>query len=96
MNQVGFNNYFNFLSEQMNSSTNRGTEVDIVKILEKLLSVKGSKPGKQVNLLESEIQGLVTKAREVFISEPILLGLEGPLKICGTGINSILHFLKVL
>jgi serine/threonine-protein phosphatase PP1 catalytic subunit len=67
----------------MNSSTNKGTEVDIDKILEKLLSVKGSKPGKQVNLLESEIQGLVTKAREVFISQPILLELEAPLKICG-------------
>jgi len=66
----------------MNSS-NKGTEVDIDKILEKLLSVKGSKPGKQVNLLESEIQGLVTKAREVFISQPILLELEAPLKVCG-------------
>jgi len=66
----------------MNSS-NKSSDVDIDKILEKLLSVKGSKPGKQVNLLENEIQGLVTKAREVFISQPILLELEAPLKICG-------------
>lgn len=64
-------------------SSNKTTEVDVDKILEKLLSVKGSKPGKQVNLLESEIQGLVTKAREIFISQPILLELEAPLKICG-------------
>lgn len=65
----------------MNSS--KSNDFDIDKIIEKLLSVKGSKPGKQVNLLESEIQGLVNKAREVFISQPILLELEAPLKICG-------------
>jgi len=64
-------------------SSNKASDFDVDKILEKLLSVKGSKPGKQVNLLESEISGLVTKAREVFISQPILLELEAPLKICG-------------
>lgn len=66
----------------MNSS-NKSTDLDIDKIIEKLLSVKGSKPGKQVNLLESEIQSVVTRAREIFISQPILLELEAPLKICG-------------
>jgi serine/threonine-protein phosphatase PP1 catalytic subunit len=66
----------------MNSS-NKTSDFDVDKVIEKLLSVKGSKPGKQVNLLESEITGLVTKAREVFISQPILLELEAPLKICG-------------
>jgi serine/threonine-protein phosphatase PP1 catalytic subunit len=65
----------------MNSS--KTSDFDIDKIIEKLLSVKGAKPGKQVNLLESEIQGLVTRAREVFISQPILLELEAPLKVCG-------------
>jgi serine/threonine-protein phosphatase PP1 catalytic subunit len=64
-------------------ATNKASDVDVDKILEKLLSVKGSKPGKQINLLESEIQGLVTRAREVFISQPILLELEAPIKICG-------------
>ena len=64
-------------------SSNKSNDIDIDKIIEKLLSVKGSKPGKQVNLLESEIQGLVNKAREIFVSQPILLELEAPLKICG-------------
>jgi len=64
-------------------SSNKGNELDIDKIIEKLLSVKGSKPGKQVNLLENEIAFVVNKAREVFISQPILLELEAPLKICG-------------
>jgi len=64
-------------------SSKKGNELDIDKIIEKLLSVKGSKPGKQVNLLENEIAFVVNKAREVFISQPILLELEAPLKICG-------------
>ena len=48
-----------------------------------LLSVRGSRPGKQVQLLEYEIRYLCTKAREIFINQPILLELEAPLKICG-------------
>jgi len=64
-------------------SSTKGNELDIDKIIEKLLSVKGSKPGKQVNLLENEISFVVNKAREIFISQPILLELEAPLKICG-------------
>ncbi|KAL5599558.1 hypothetical protein FOVSG1_007370 [Fusarium oxysporum f. sp. vasinfectum] len=42
-----------------------------------------SRPGKQVQLLEAEIRYLCTKAREIFISQPILLELEAPIKICG-------------
>jgi serine/threonine-protein phosphatase PP1 catalytic subunit len=58
-------------------------DVDVDKIIEKLLEVKGSKPGKQVNLSEADIKGLCTRAREIFISQPILLELEAPIKICG-------------
>jgi len=65
----------------MNSS--KQADFDVDKILEKLLSVKGSKPGKQVNLFESEIQALLTKTREILINQPVLLELEAPLKICG-------------
>jgi len=45
--------------------------------------VRGSRPGKQVQLAEYEIRYLCTKAREIFINQPILLELEAPLKICG-------------
>jgi len=45
--------------------------------------VRGSRPGKQVQLAEYEIRFLCTKAREIFINQPILLELEAPLKICG-------------
>ncbi|KTF91363.1 hypothetical protein cypCar_00012553 [Cyprinus carpio] len=48
-----------------------------------VFSVKGSRPGKNVQLTESEIRGLCLKSREIFLSQPILLELEAPLKICG-------------
>jgi len=43
-------------------------EIDVDSILEKLLSVRGSKPGKQVNLSEAEMKGLCVKARDIFIN----------------------------
>jgi serine/threonine-protein phosphatase PP1 catalytic subunit len=58
-------------------------EVDLDSIIDRLLEVRGSRPGKQVQLLETEIRYLCTKAREIFISQPILLELEAPIKICG-------------
>jgi serine/threonine-protein phosphatase PP1 catalytic subunit len=42
-----------------------------------------SKPGKLVNLTEEEVRTLCIRAREIFISQPILLELESPLKVCG-------------
>ncbi|GAB9471490.1 hypothetical protein Gpo141_00008699, partial [Globisporangium polare] len=57
--------------------------IDVDGIIEKLLSVRGARPGKQVNLGENEIRGLCMHAREVFLSQPILLELEAPIKICG-------------
>ena len=46
-------------------------------------AVRGSRPGKNVQLTEGEIRGLCLKSREIFLSQPILLELEAPLKICG-------------
>jgi serine/threonine-protein phosphatase PP1 catalytic subunit len=59
------------------------TEVDLDSIIDRLLEVRGSRPGKQVQLLETEIRFLCTKAREIFISQPILLELEAPIKVRG-------------
>lgn len=58
-------------------------ELDIDRVITKLLSVRGSKPGKNVNLSEQEIRGLCAKSQEILISQPMLLELEAPLKICG-------------
>lgn len=57
--------------------------IDVDGIIEKLLSVRGARPGKQVNLAETEIRGLCLHAREVFLGQPILVELEAPIKICG-------------
>jgi hypothetical protein len=56
-------------------------DVDLDSIIDRLLEVRGSRPGKQVQLLEQEIRYLCTKAREIFISQPILLELEAPIKV---------------
>ncbi|CAI9774860.1 unnamed protein product [Fraxinus pennsylvanica] len=53
------------------------------KIIEKLIEVRSSKPGKLVQLSESEIKQLCVASREIFISHPNLLELEAPIKICG-------------
>ncbi len=59
-------------------------EVDLDSIIDRLLEVRGSRPGKQVQLLEAEIRHLCQKAREIFISQPILLELEAPIKVSRT------------
>lgn len=57
------------------------TEVDLDSIIDRLLEVRGSRPGKMVHLLEVEIRYLCTRAREIFISQPILLELAAPLVV---------------
>jgi len=52
-------------------------------IIEKLLSVRGARPGKQVDLSEAEIKMLCLRSRDLLISQPMLLELEAPIKICG-------------
>ncbi|KAK9343297.1 Metallo-dependent phosphatase-like protein [Lipomyces starkeyi] len=64
-------------------ATADATEYDVDSIVERLLEVRGSRPGKQVQLLEQEIRYLCTKAREIFIQQPILLELEAPIKELG-------------
>lgn len=51
--------------------------------------VRGNRPGKPVQLQEYEIKYLCTKAREIFINQPILLELEAPIKICGTSLRHV-------
>ncbi|KAI6206581.1 Serine/threonine-protein phosphatase [Aphelenchoides besseyi] len=58
-------------------------KINLDNIISRLLEVRGAKPGKNVQLTESEIKGLCFKSREIFMSQPILLELEAPLKICG-------------
>jgi hypothetical protein len=64
--------------------TNNAQEaIDVDNIIQRLLEVRGSRPGRQVQLAEHEIKGLCVRAKEIFMSQPILLELEAPIKICG-------------
>ena len=57
--------------------------LDLDGIIDKLLEVRGSKPGKQVQLAENDVKNLALKSREVIMSQSPLLELEAPIKICG-------------
>ena len=52
-------------------------------IINQLLEVRG-RPGKQVQLSESEIRQHCGTSREIFLQQPNLLDLQAPIKICGT------------
>jgi hypothetical protein len=79
-------------SPSTQAAVKSSNELDIDKIINRLLEVRGSGPGKQVRLLEREIRYLYTKAKEVLISQPTLLELEPPVKV----INQIRSDLDVL
>lgn len=51
-------------------------------IINRLLEIRG-RPGKQVQLSESEIRQLCLVSKEIFLQQPNLLELEAPIKICG-------------
>jgi len=70
-------------------ASNEPIELDVNSVIERLLEVRGAKPGKMVNLQESEIVALCIAAREIFAEQPILLELEAPLKICGNQISNL-------
>jgi len=47
-------------------------------------------------MTEAEVRALCLKSREIFLSQPILLELEAPLKICGKVIQLTLQRLAVV
>lgn len=65
------------------------SDTDVDSIIDRLLEVRGSRPGKQVQLLEAEIRYLCTTAREILISQPVLLELEAPIKVGNTEILNL-------
>ncbi|RKO92050.1 Metallo-dependent phosphatase-like protein [Blyttiomyces helicus] len=58
-------------------------DVDVDSVIERLLSVRGSRPGREVQLAEHEVHFLCKRSREIFLSQPMLLELAAPVKICG-------------
>ena len=62
---------------------NSNLEPNIDKIIEKLLTVRGQKPGKQADLREDEIKYIIDKSLQIIKDQKALVELEAPLKICG-------------
>jgi len=56
---------------------------EVANITQRLLGLRGSPPGTLVNLSETEIKMLCRRVRPIMLSQPMLLELEAPLKICG-------------
>ena len=59
-------------------------EIDVDQVICKLIDVCGPKSCKNANLTEEEITYLCVVSRDIFASQPILLELEAPLKVCGS------------
>ena len=57
--------------------------MNVESIIEKLLSVRGNKPGKQVDLKEEEIKFLIDKSLPIIKEQKMLVELEAPLHVCG-------------
>merc|ERR1712204_99337 len=58
-------------------------KLNIDSIIARLLEVRGSRPGKNVEIAVSDATTLCNQAREVLLSQPMLLELGAPIKICG-------------
>ncbi|KAI5706928.1 serine/threonine-protein phosphatase alpha-2 isoform-like [Diaphorina citri] len=56
--------------------------LNLDSIINRLIDID-ARSGRNVNLHESEISALCRVSREIFLSEPMLLELGTPLKICG-------------
>ena len=57
--------------------------MNVDAIIEKLLSVRGNKPGKQVDLKDEEIRFLIDKSQAIIREQKMLVELEAPLHVCG-------------
>ena len=57
--------------------------MNVDNLIEKLLSVRGNKPGKQVDLKEEEIKFLIDKSLPIIKEQKMLVELEAPLHVCG-------------
>ena len=57
--------------------------MDVDNLIEKLLAVRGNKPGKQVDLKEEELRFLIDKSLPIIREQKMLIELEAPIHVCG-------------
>jgi serine/threonine-protein phosphatase PP1 catalytic subunit len=58
-------------------------ELSVDDIVEKCLEPLGQKPGKMINIPENSLKTLCNSVRDLLLTQPALLEVEAPLKICG-------------
>ena len=66
-----------------NNSSSADNESWIDAIIDNLLSARNKKPGTPVDISNADATNLCNQAREVLLSQPMLLELGAPIKICG-------------
>ena len=66
-----------------NNSSSTDNESWIDAIIDNLLSARNKKPGTPVDISNTDATNLCNQAREVLLSQPMLLELGAPIKICG-------------
>ncbi|CAH1173808.1 unnamed protein product [Phaedon cochleariae] len=71
--------------------------LDVDKIIKNLTNkdVRESKKIKLVNISESDIKALCFNAMKIFMSQPMLLELEAPIKVCGDVHGQFMDLLKL-
>lgn len=58
-------------------------QICVDEVIRKLLAVKGARHAKNALLREAEILFLCETAKNIFMSQPMLLKIQAPVKICG-------------
>mmetsp|Transcript_10131 Transcript_10131/g.37705 ORF Transcript_10131/g.37705 Transcript_10131/m.37705 type:complete len:316 (-) Transcript_10131:376-1323(-) len=66
-----------------NTNNDQTPSLDIDEVIQTLLEARGPNPGRPANLKYEDIRSIALKSREIFLSQPPLLELAAPIKICG-------------
>jgi serine/threonine-protein phosphatase PP1 catalytic subunit len=66
-----------------NSQSRQPDEAWVDGIIDTLLSARNKKPGTPTDLPVNDIMTLCNLTREILLSQPMLLELGAPIKICG-------------
>ena len=65
----------------------QSNQLDVDLIIDKLLEARYLEPNTEIDLPEEQISLLIDEATRIFMSQPMLLELSVPIKICGTNEN---------
>merc|ERR1719461_2133288 len=70
-------------SNNNNKNSKQTSQFDVNKIIEKLLNSRSKRPGTLVELPEADVESITQTARSLFMTQPMFLELEPPIKIVG-------------